>query len=225
MDGVPLSTGTRSGHHPSGAQLLVTDTRTALLLLDHARKRAVVRAFGVSPENANVVTAVGLVLIADAAHQTIGRLLGSAKAPPPGDGLLAAASIRALVGAVVGPAIDETPGLGALIALALVGHAIRPTAARSLNAFRTGSHRLGVHFHHRYGYLVDPGHWREQRALAQELRDRIPGEDPSRPRGHAALRRRRRLPTNGVMTGRDGAGSLSPQHDESFGVRSAPRTG
>lgn len=224
VDGDPVSTGARGSRGPLGAQLLVTDARTALLLLDHARKRAVVRAFGVRPEHVNAVTAVGLLLIADAAHESIGRLLGTAKAPPPSDGLLAAASIRALVGAVVGPAVDETPGLAALIALALVGHAMRPTAAKSLHAVRTGSHRLSVHFHHRYGYLVDPGHWREQRALAREPRDPIPGEDPRRPRGSSALRRRRRFHTNVAMTGPGEPGNPSREHDESFHVRSAPRT-
>lgn len=122
------------------------------------------RAFGVPPENANAVTAIGLLLIAEAAHETIGRLLRSSPTPSPGDGLIAGASIRALVGGIAGPAVDEMPGLGALVTLALAGHVARPVAAGLLHGARTGSHRLTVAFHHRYGYLVDPGHWREQRA-------------------------------------------------------------
>jgi uncharacterized protein YcfJ len=162
----------RAGQSLSGAQLLVSDTRTTLLLLNHARKQVVVRVFGVSPEDANVVSAIGLLVIADAAHKATTRVLKSPRAPTLEDELMAGASIRALVGAIAGPAIDETPGLGTLITIALVGRAVGPTAVRSIRALRGGTHGAAVHFHHRYGYLVDPGHWREQRAERREARER-----------------------------------------------------
>jgi len=157
-----------------GGALLLADARTAFLLVNHARKRALVHAFGISPDQANAVTAIGLLLIADAAHDKIAPLLRGSAAPPPGDALIAGASVRALLGAIAGPAVDETPGLGTLIVLALAATAAGPTAVRSLRAFRAGSHRLTVGFRHRYGYLVDPGHLRARRAQRRLARGREP---------------------------------------------------
>ncbi|HZE15188.1 MAG TPA: hypothetical protein VE197_05425, partial [Mycobacterium sp.] len=134
-----------------------------------------VRAFGVSPEQANMVTAIALLLIADAAREAVSRLRSSG-GPTRSDALLAGASMRAVVGMVAGPAVDEMPGLGTLITVALLGHATRVTAARSLRALRTGSHRVTVGFRHRYGYLVDPGHRREHRAHARQARSGVEHE-------------------------------------------------
>jgi uncharacterized protein YcfJ len=153
-----------------GAVLLLADARTAFILINHVRKRALVRVFGVPPEHVNVVTAIGLVLIADAAHDRVVRLLGSSPAPTRGDALIAGASVRALVGGIAGPSLDEMRGLGALITVAVAARAMGPAAARSMHALRSNSHRLTLGFHGRYGYLVDPGHWRERRARAREAR-------------------------------------------------------
>ena len=155
----------------------MTDVRVASLLFNHARKRAVERAFGVRPTDANLVTVVALLLVADLAHDRIGRLRRIAWAPGLDDGALAGASLRSVLGAIVGPAVDQTPALGALIALALLGHGLRPTVTRSVSAVRTSSqraaldfHRGALDFHHRYGYLVDPGHLRQRRAQRREAR-------------------------------------------------------
>ena len=145
----------------------MTDARMASLLVNDARRRAVVRFFGVPPEQANLVTAVALLVIADAAHDRVRGMVTGSRGPTLGESALAGASIRSVLGALTGPVINEIPGLGALITLALVGHAIRPAAARSLHAMRTGSHRLSIDFHHRYGYLIDPHQRRLMRARQQ----------------------------------------------------------
>ena len=137
----------------AGAQLLLADARTALLLADHARKRAVVRVLGVSPEHANAVTVAGLVLVAESLHQTVGPLLRRS-APRSGDALLGAGAARAMLGAVVGPTIDEMPGIAALIALALVIHGARPTATKSARALHAGSDRLALEFRRLSDYLL-----------------------------------------------------------------------
>jgi hypothetical protein len=161
-----------SAQQPGGAQLLFTDARMAFMLMNHARKRAVIRVFGVSPENVNIVTAIAMLVIADGAHKAVTRLSTSGR-PTQSDALLAGGTVRAVVGMVAGAAVDETPGLGTLITIALVGHAARVTAGKSLRALRTSSHRLAVGFHHRYGYLIDPGHWREDRARRREALSRL----------------------------------------------------
>jgi hypothetical protein len=136
-----------------GAQLLFADARTAFVLANYARKRAIVRAFGVSPEDANAVTVGGLALIAGALHQTISPRL-KRSVPTPSDAVLGAGVARSLLGAVAGPTVDEMPGLGALIAFALVVHGARPTAIRSAHALRTSSQRLALELHHFSDYLL-----------------------------------------------------------------------
>lgn len=167
-----VSPGAHSVQQPGGAQLLFADARMAFMLMNHARKRAVIRVFGVSPENVNIVTAIALLVIADGAHKAVTRLSASGR-PTQSDALLAGGTVRAVVGMVAGAAVDETPGLGTLITVALVGHAARVTAGKSLRALRTSSHRLAVGFHNRYGYLIDPGHWREDRARRREALSRL----------------------------------------------------
>jgi hypothetical protein len=172
---------TPAAERVSGTVLLLADARTAFILINHARKRAIVNAFGVSPEQANAVTAIGLLLIANAAHDRVGRLLKGAGAPTSGDALIAGGAARALLGAIAGPAVDETPGLGTLIVLAVAARAAGPTAIRSLRGVRAGSHRATVGFRHRYGYLFDPGHRRARRAERRQARSRESSSKPSSP--------------------------------------------
>ncbi len=150
---VALTGTTESPQQFAGAQLLLADARTAFLLANYARKRAIVRAFGVSPEDANTVTVGGLALIAGVLHQTVGPRLRRS-VPAPSDAVLGAGVARSLLGAVVGPTVDEMPGLGALIAFALVVHGARPTAIKSAQALRENSQRLALEVRHLSDYLL-----------------------------------------------------------------------
>ena len=144
---------TENAHQPEGAQLLLADARTAFVLANYARKRAIVRAFGVAPEHANAVTIAGLALLAESLHQGLGARLRRS-VPTPGDALLGAGAARAALGAIAGPTLDEMPGLAGLIALALVVHGARPTAVRSARAVRAGSRQLAVELHHLSDFLL-----------------------------------------------------------------------
>ena len=130
------------------------DAGTTWVLINFARKRAIVRAFGVSPEDANAITLIGLVVIAEAIHQTCSRLVRRS-VPTPADSLLAAGTVRVVLGSIAGPVIDEMPGVG-LIAFALVAHAARPTVTRSVHAVRAEWHRFALGFHQRYGPRASP---------------------------------------------------------------------
>lgn len=147
-----------------GSDLLLRDARTAFLLVNAARHRALERMFGISPDQANAVTVIGLILLAQSAHENLGRFL--IKPRPPGlvDGFVLDASVRNVFRGVAGPTVADAPGLSTLLALAVLGAAARPIANESLRALRSSSQRLTLGFHHRYGYLVDPGHWRSRRA-------------------------------------------------------------
>jgi hypothetical protein len=130
------------------------DAWTTWMLINFARKRAIVRAFGVSPEDANTITVIGLVLMAGAIHQTCGRAIRRS-VPTRADSLLAAGTARAVLSGIAGPVTDEMPGVG-LIAFALVAHAARPTVTRSVHAVRAEWHRFALGFHQRYGPPASP---------------------------------------------------------------------
>lgn len=142
--------GSPSQSRASESQLLLVDVWTAWTVINLVRKRAIARAFGVSPEDANAITVIGLALVAGSIHRTLGRVARQS-VPTRTDSVLAAGTARALLGSIAGPAIDEMPGLGGLIALALVAHAARPTVTRSAHALREGWHRCALAFHERYG--------------------------------------------------------------------------
>ncbi len=165
---VPLPQPRQDGARPSGgSNLLLADARTAFLLANAARHRALERLFGISPDQANAVTVIGLILLAQTAHDKVGRFLRAPGPPSLADGAFLDASLRNALRGVAGPTVADAPGLSTLLALAVLGTAARPVASESLRALKSSSHRLTFGFHHRYGYLVDPGHWRERRAQRQ----------------------------------------------------------
>jgi hypothetical protein len=147
-----------------GRRLFLSDLRVAFLLANHARHRAVARLFGVSEDQANMVTLIALLMVADKAYAGITRVVRVPAPPSWGDGLLVGGAVRASARGIVGPAASDTPLLGVLVVAAVVGTTLRPAVAKSIHEIRTSSHRMALGFHHRYGYLVDPGHWRERRA-------------------------------------------------------------
>ncbi len=147
-----------------GGRLLLSDMRTAFLLIDQVRLRAIARLFGVGPDQANLLTLVAALTLAQAARGTVQRVIEAPLLPNLGDSLLVGTSARELLCSVAGPSVRATPQLGTLLAVAVVGSTAGPAVLRSLRAARAGSHRAALGFHHRYGYIVDPGHWREHRA-------------------------------------------------------------
>lgn len=149
----------------AGARVLRTDVRVAALLGNYARRRTIARMFGASPEQANLVTMVAVLAIAQATSEYIQRLAAGPPVPSATEGLFVSASLKELLSSVAGPPSRETPSAGTLLALALVGGTAGPAVFRSTRAARSASRRMATGFHHRYGYLVDPGHWRQQRAL------------------------------------------------------------
>jgi hypothetical protein len=135
----------------------------ALLFADEARRRTLQRLFGLSRNQANLATVVGLLTLAQATQNATQRLLRPGATPTVRDGVLGVAVARELLGAAAGPPSRDTELLGTLITLAFLGHAARGIGKKSGHAIRSGTHRADVGFRHRYGYLIDPGHWRQRR--------------------------------------------------------------
>jgi hypothetical protein len=156
-DGVPGRTALPAGDRT----LFLTDLRLGVLVLNEMRYRAIARLFGVSREQANLVSLVALMLVAGRLRDQIARL--NAGPPSSGDTALAGTLLSEVLSGVAGPASRETPWTGALLTLALLAGA-RPAIKKAAHGMRTNAHRGAVSFHRRYGWLVDPGHLRQRRA-------------------------------------------------------------
>jgi hypothetical protein len=151
-----------------GTRLLVSDVRTAFLLVNRARHLAIQRVFGLSAAEDNLLTFVVAVMAANAVRDNARRLILDGPVPSAADWLFGSGSLRELLCSVAGPAARDTPQLGTLLTIAVVAAGVRPVVAKSLHGIRSSSHRMTVGFHHRYGYLIDPGHRRERRAQRRE---------------------------------------------------------
>ncbi len=147
-----------------GARLLASDMRVGFMLINHARNRTVARLFGASRDQANLVTLVAAMVLADTVHERIQKMLRGPSVPSLGDGLFAGGSLRELLWGVAGPPARDTPLSGTLLTLAVLGGTAGPAAFKSIRAISGSSRRIHHGFRHRYGYLVDPGHWRARRA-------------------------------------------------------------
>lgn len=148
-----------------GADQLLADARVAALLGREARDRAMARLLGVSKDQAGLAGMIALLLAGQTVYGAGKRLFGPDGPPTAGDGMLVAATARELVFRAAGLPADGTPLLGTLLVAAVAVTAARRVGARSGRAIRASSSRTNVRFHHRYGYLIDPGHWREHRAI------------------------------------------------------------
>jgi hypothetical protein len=137
-----------------GARLLVSDVRTALLLLDEARYRAVNRLFGVSREQSWAVTVIALAVLAQAAHDKAEQMVKGPGGPNRADAMLGAAALRELLAGIPGPASRDTPLVATLVAIAMVGAVVRPALSRTAHGIRTATHRARHSFNHRYGHLL-----------------------------------------------------------------------
>ncbi|HET8977427.1 MAG TPA: hypothetical protein VFN87_04665 [Solirubrobacteraceae bacterium] len=134
----------------SGGRLLFYDTRMALLLLNEARYRALEQV-GVPREQANLVTVVGLGLLAQTVHERVGRVLHAPFAGTPADAVLPLAATRELLYGVAGPASRQTPYFGALVALAVAAHVSGPSIRSTVHSVRSAAQGTRAAFRRRYG--------------------------------------------------------------------------
>ena len=150
---------------PGGADQLFADARVAALLAGDARDRAMARLLGVSKEQAGLAGLIVLALAGEALYGAGKRVFAPGGPPTATDGMLLAATARELLLRAAGLPADGTPLLGTLLVAAVALTTARRVATRSRTAIRTSSSRTNARFHHRYGYLIDPGHRREHRAI------------------------------------------------------------
>lgn len=142
----------------------MSDTRAMFMLLNHARHRAIHSVFGLPPEQDNILTLMALGLAAGAVHGGYRRVVEAPGAPSGGDVLIGTASLSEVMSGIAGPSSRKAPMLGTLLLAALLAGAAGPAIRGSLRGLKGETDRVTLDFHRRYGYLVDPGHWRQRRA-------------------------------------------------------------
>jgi hypothetical protein len=124
------------------SQLFLTDSRLVLALLNHVRYQALNRAFGVSREQANVLTAVLLLGAADGAYETARRVTGARLHVSGTDAALGAVALRDVALGVAGPSARVVPGFGTLVAFAILGGIAAPSLRRAAQRMRAAEERL-----------------------------------------------------------------------------------
>jgi hypothetical protein len=124
------------------SQLFLTDSRLVLAVLSHLRYQALNRAFGVSREQANVVTAILLLGAADGAYEAARRISGIRPHVSATDAALGAITLRDASLGIAGPSVRAIPGFGTLVAFAIVGGFVAPALRRTAHKMRAAELRL-----------------------------------------------------------------------------------
>ena len=124
------------------SQLFLTDSRLVLAMLNHLRYQALNRAFGTSREQANVVTAIVLVVAADGAYEAARRISALRPHVSGADATLGAAALREASLSMAGPNVRAIPGFGALVAFAILGGFAAPALRRTARKVRAAQQRL-----------------------------------------------------------------------------------
>jgi hypothetical protein len=153
----------------SGGRLLATDARIATLLLNDGRYRMLQRVFAVERKDVNLVTFIALLLLAQKSQAT-GHRVRTRRRFTPAEDFMAFGIVREALARVAGPDSRDTPLLSSLLAIAVIGGAARS----GLRGIRGSGHSADVAFHRRYGYLIDPGHWRSRRAERRNAKPSAP---------------------------------------------------
>ena len=126
----------------SSSQLFLTDSRLVLAVLNHLRYQALNRAFGVSREQANVVTAALLLGAADGAYEAARRITGTRMRVSGTDAALGAFALRGAALGVAGPGARAIPGFGSLVAFAVLGGLAAPGLRRTAHRMRAAEERV-----------------------------------------------------------------------------------
>jgi hypothetical protein len=146
----------------SGADQVATDARVMLLLLRDARNRACARLFGVSEQDAGLVTIIALALLAHAANRKAHEVLKPIRSIRRGDAWLAEGVLSEGLYRIGGESSREAPVLGSVVLAAVLVNSLRPPLRDALRDVRFRAHRFRLEFDHRYGHLIRPNRPRRQ---------------------------------------------------------------
>lgn len=124
------------------SKLFLADSRLVLAVLNHLRYQGLNRVFGVSRDQANVLTAIVLLSAADGAYEAARRITGMRLRVSGTDAAIGGFGLREAGLRVAGPAAREIPGFPTLVALGIVGGLAAPTLRRTAHKMRAAEQRL-----------------------------------------------------------------------------------
>jgi hypothetical protein len=123
-------------------QLFLADSRLAFAVLNHVRVRTLQRVFGISREQANLLTMVLLLTGTGTALTTAGRVVKAPLRISGMDVVIGGFAMREAAMGVSGPAAAEISPFATLITIALLGGLAMPRLRRSLRRMREIEHRV-----------------------------------------------------------------------------------
>src|SRR3954451_931576 len=123
------------------ARVFASDARVVLALANHARYLALRRVFGVSREQANLLTFVLALGATQAGYTTARRVVQSPLHLSGTDVGLGAFAVREAALVVAGPTARDVPGLGVLVAFAMIGGLAFPSLRRAAHGARIAEQR------------------------------------------------------------------------------------
>jgi hypothetical protein len=162
--GRPATGGLAPREGAGGGTQLLTDARIVALIATEARDRTMWRLFGLSKDDAALAGLIFLGLAARSANNAGKQAVSQGPKPTAADWVIGAATAKELLLGAAGLPPD-TPVVATLLVGAVAVTTARRLATKSTRAIRSSSSQASAGFHHRYGYLVDPGHWRQHRAM------------------------------------------------------------
>ncbi len=140
----------------SGRELFLIDASAAFAVANEARCRTLERVFGMQRSDANLLTAILALMVANSVYEKAAAAKPP-RAPSIPDLAIGVGALRQSIYGVAGPASRDTPLGGTLIALAVLGGLTREPVVRSVREMRASSRRLHHSFRSRYGHLVGQG--------------------------------------------------------------------
>jgi hypothetical protein len=140
---------------PRPVRVFVYDARLVLALANHARHLALKRVFGVSRNEANLLTGVFVIGAAEATFATARKALNT-RPMSARDASIGALALREAALALGGPAARPVPRFGALVALAAVGGVAFPSARRAAHGARVAEQRIRERRTHTYEAMHRP---------------------------------------------------------------------
>ena len=127
----------------SAARAFSSDALMALAVMNEARYLVLRRYFGVSREQANLLTAVVVFAGADAAYATMRHTL---RAPMSGaDVTMGTLVLREVAYGFAGPRAREVPFFGALVTAGVLGSLVLPSVREGLRHVRRTERRIREH--------------------------------------------------------------------------------
>ena len=144
---------TRRPQPESGRALFLVDMSAGFALANEARYRTLEQVFGIRRSDANLLTTVMALMVANFVYEKVAAA-GPPKPPPIRDIAIGLGVLRESIYEVAGPAASDTPLAGTLIALAVLVGLTREPVRRSLHGIGASSRRAYKGFRGRYGHLI-----------------------------------------------------------------------